>query len=142
MNIYLGGQIGVEFFFLVSGCMMMASGLRTSYTEGMGKGTFSFIKHKISRLLPHYYLAWLLSFIVMHIGVDSIKAVLSDGVNSIWELLFLTQTGLSGYRANDVTWYISAMLIVMCLIYPFVYKYREEFPYFAIPVFFLMMGYT
>lgn len=145
--LFLGGSIGVEFFFIVSGVLMANSMNRNVNAgvegESLGRETFGFMKKKISGLLPNIYLAWVIAFFVGHIGEFSIKVILKDGVGSIGELLFLIESGFRGYTANTVCWYISAMLIAMLILYPMMRKFKDTYFYILAPLIVIFLfGYT
>lgn len=134
---FLGGSIGVEFFFIVSGVLMANSAQRMSEGQEnitLGQDTFRFIKKKILGLMPEIYFAWIIAFLVKHIGEFSIKGMMKDAIESIGELLFLTESGFMGYRANTVCWYISAMLLAMLILYPLMRKYKDSFFYIIAPI--------
>lgn len=140
-SLFIGGAVGVEFFFLVSGVFLAVSEERLAKNPtSLGQTTFQFMKKKIVGLMPDIYIAWIVAFFVEHIGKFSIQKMVKDAFTSIWELLFLTNSGLSGYRCNHVTWYISAMLLVMLFLFPLMRKYKDSFFYIIAPlsVIFLM----
>lgn len=142
--IFKGGSIGVEFFFIVSGILMAASASGKKIEGSLGQDTFCFIKRKIGGLMPNLYIAWIIAFVVSHLGEwSNFKLLLKHGVSAIWELLFVTESGLMGYRANAVTWYISAMLLAMLFLYPLMRKYNDTFFYILAPLLLLfLMGYS
>lgn len=138
---FRGGSIGVEFFFLVSGAMMALSAQKITEQNSVGKDTMHFMKHKILGLCPNIYVAWVIAFVVRNINVDSFFTILQHGADSLWELLFLSQSGLLTWRANSVTWYLSAMLLAMLILYPLLKKFGDNFFYIIAPIgFILMMG--
>ena len=55
-------------------------------------------------------------------------------MSAFFELLLISETGIIGYKANGVTWYLSAMLIAMLIIYPLIRKYKEIFFYVIGPL--------
>ena len=131
---FKGGSIAVDFFFVVSGVMMARNAAQKAYEENLGIDTFEFIKKKILRFMPDIYVAWVIAFVVKHWHFVSWKQVVKDLFASIWELLFLTNTGIVGYSpndasylSNDATWYISAMILSMLLLWPLLRKYKENF---------------
>lgn len=134
--VFIGGSIGVDFFFIVSGYYMAYSALKKPYSvESLGIDTLDFMKHKISGLLPNFYVAWIIGFIVSHIfDNQSLIAVIKDGISAFWELIFVTESGLMGFRANAVTWYISAMLLAMLILYPLLRKYKDTYFYVLCPI--------
>lgn len=134
---FQGGYIGVEFFFIVSGFLMANSAERNRVANealSLGKDTFLFMKKKIVGLMPNIYVAWVIGFIVEHIGEFSVKGMLEDAFCSMGELLFLTESGFKEYTANSVCWYISAMLIAMLLLYPLMRRYQDTFFYIIAPL--------
>lgn len=139
-----GGYIGVEFFFIVSGIFMAASEERSAGKKGsLGQDTFLFMKKKLLGLMPNIYVAWMIGFFVEHIGEFSFRGMLKDGMDSVWELLFISEAGFFGYKANAVTWYISAMLLAMFLIFPIMRKYGKEFYFIIAPLMLIfLMGIT
>lgn len=142
--LFVGGSIGVEFFFLVSGLLMANSAARnTDETLSPGLDTLHFMKKKICGLLPNIYVAWVIAFAVEHIGRFAPKQMLKDAANAVWELLFVTESGLLAYRANTVCWYISAMMLAMFLLYPLMRRYKDTYFYILAPLIVLsIMGLT
>ena len=136
---FVGGVFVVEFFFLTSGYFFARSATRKPYIDGESPGvdTGRFMLHKISGFLPNYYVAWVIAFAVKHIYSAPVSgSTLLDLANGIWELLFLEMTGIGNgaYIVNSVTWYISAMLIVMLALYPLLRKHKDTFFYVIAPL--------
>lgn len=144
---FIGGNSAVDFFFLVSGFLMSHSYNRLkifSSNETIGKSTFHFIKHKIKGLYPEFAIAWSLAFIVMHLSKDSLSfaTIIKDFLTGIWELCLLRMSGLTEYRANVVTWYISAMILAMLILYPLLLKFKDTFFYIIAPcISIFLLGY-
>ena len=120
-------MFNVEFFFVVSGLFMAASTLKPDSNLSLGKDTFYFIKRKISGLMPNIYVAWVIAFVVEHIGEFHLITILIHLVQSFLELLLITETGLRLFLANSVSWYLSAMLLGMLILYPLMKKYKDTF---------------
>lgn len=120
-GVFLGGWIGVEFFFIVSGYYMCRS-----YESGKYSDTLSFVKHKFFSLLPNVYIAWIIAVIVNHLNTHSITIIVRDIFFSLPELAFLSQIGISNGLQNDTTWYLSAMLIAMIVLYTLIVKYGVQ----------------
>lgn len=140
---FRGGYIGVEFFFLVSGCMMAMSSEKKVAKSTVGEDTFEFIKHKICGFLPNVYVAWVLAVLVSAISEGTIFNTVKKSIEtSLWELCFLTQFGLKGIVYNAVTWYISASLLCMIIIWPIMRRFKDTFFYIIAPLgFCFIMGY-
>lgn len=141
-----GGAIGVEFFFIVSGYLMVSSESRRSETRlSLHDDTFSFIKGKVKSLCPGFFISWALAFFFtnwsenLNEGVD-LFTLFKRTSYSVFELLMVNQSGLNVYRVNHATWYVSSMLIGMVILYPLLAKKREWFlkviaPFAAIMIF-------
>ncbi|MDE6727287.1 MAG: acyltransferase [Oscillospiraceae bacterium] len=139
---FKSASIGVEFFFIVSGFLMA----KHTRDEGMtaGKATWEFIKSKYLGIIPMYLFAYFVSL--------TVKAALGDDLlklfgGSIFELLFLHNAGLSqlfGARffVVQATWYISAMLLSMFVLYPILHSHRDMFLNVVAPLLCIfIMGY-
>lgn len=136
-NIFPGGFISVEFFFIVSGYLMAQSAAKTqlSQHQSVGPATMRFVWGKIKRLIPEFYIAWMIAFIVKCYRLDANAGeVIEKGISSFYELLFLSQSGLTGFNANSVVWFLSAMLLAMLLLYPLLIKNRVLFLSWIAPV--------
>lgn len=130
IKLFSSGSIAVEFFFVVSGFLMFGSS-RKYINNGcsVGKNTRHFLLHKISNMLPEMTVAWIIGFIVLHLHKSglTLTSLFGDFLTGLWELLFVQFSGLSGFRANTVTWYISAMLLVMLVLFPLLIKNKSFF---------------
>lgn len=127
---FVGAAIAVEFFFLVSGYLMAASISR--YKEGdivVGRDSRNFMLHKIRGLCPEIFIAWGIGFFVQHIAKKNVTAVslVKDLMTGVWDLFFLRESGLEGFKANPAAWYISAMLLAMLVLVPLFFRNRDVF---------------
>lgn len=144
-HIFQLGAIGVEFFFIVSGYLMAVSATKRMQNPipSIGPDTASFLWHKIKGLIPDVYVAWVIGFIVecAYRGIPLGEWV-RNFCYSAFDWLFLTQTGLMGFRANAVSWYLSAMLLAMAILYPIFVRKRELFLSLLAPLIaVLLLGY-
>lgn len=134
---FVGGSIGVDFFFLVSGYFMAASAIKKGYNSqvGLGQDTFEFMKRKIGGLFPNVYVGWIVGFTVYHVVRKTTGAMmLKHAFYSLGELLLINQSGFDEYKANAVGWYLSAMLLTMLIVYPLLRKYKDTFFYILAPI--------
>lgn len=142
---FIGGNVAVEFFFLVSGFLMAQSASRVRLEQsGLGGETKNFMFRKIRGLFPEFGIAWIIGFIVMQLAEESVSivSIIKDFLTGLWELFFLRMSGLTDFRANVVTWYISAMLLAMLVLYPLLIKYKDTFFYIIAPcVSIFLLGY-
>lgn len=127
------GAIGVEFFFVLSGILMGKKVLKVKQSENesyekIGNETINFIKKKYVSIFPTHVLV----FIIMYIEYVVWNQL--GCLESLWLLIsalpefFLIY--MSGLRLTDINpndWYISAMLLAMLIIYPWLRKFRGLF---------------
>lgn len=127
---FVGGAIAVEFFFLVSGWLMAASISRHDEASIVtGRDSRDFMLHKIRGLCPEIFIAWGIGFIVQHIarkGV-TVSVLIKDLMTGVWDMFFLRESGLEGFKANPAAWYISAMLLAMLVLVPLFFHSRDMF---------------
>lgn len=139
-GVFPNGRIGVEFFFLVSGYLMVASSERYRAEAGepgsVWRSTASFIGHKIARLSPDIFLAWLIAFAVKAVAESyTLAKLVRKLLGGAFELLFVYQAGFKSQPSfNGVTWYVSAMLLAMALLFPLLLAKRDCFLHWFAPL--------
>lgn len=133
---FLGGSLAVEFFFLVSGYLMMASIERSGQGTGsVTLDTVRFIKKKWCGFYPEVLVAWGMAFIfTMYASRAGIREILSRFASGFLEGLLLFSTGLVGNSVNPATWYMSSMLLGMLILYPLIRKYPKAMKYYIMPL--------
>lgn len=118
---FSGAYIGTEFFFLVSGFMIMK-------TATLKKNSpFVFTLQRMKKLYPHYLTAFFLLFITSQLAADNgFLSGLKNLCSYCFELLFLHASGLkcSGLL-NYPTWYLSALIIAGFFLYAFAYYFEK-----------------
>ncbi len=138
------GFILVEFFFMVSGFFMAKSlyALKEKPIHSLGDESWRFTLNKAKKIYFPYVIAFGIHFIVrMLIEEVRIKDMLIEASLSIRELTMTYSTGLkTGRFHNGPTWYISAMILGMFILYPILRKYYDTFskviaPFFSIFVY-------
>ena len=135
---FLGGSLAVEFFFLVSGYLMMATVAKKNLEETescLPKETFSFLKHKLRAFYPEVMLAWSVGFIFSSIANwEGLKEMAKRFLNAFSEAFLLFSFGMSSNNVNPATWYLSSMLIFMVILYPLLRKYPAVMKYLVMPL--------
>lgn len=135
-SLFLNGAFAVEFFFILSGFLMMKSisKLQTD-PQNLGTETARFIKKKYLSLCPDMILSWIIgavaTAVVCNYTGDAVGAMVRDG---IWELGLLTMTGLRLSTLNGAVWYLSSMLLCMAILYPLLRKYKTTAKLVVIPI--------
>lgn len=154
---FLGGSLAVEFFFFVSGYLLLvgvdkagrkngagyllSGGAETkgiyagTEATGIGAETLHFILHKIRSFLPEFLIAWWIGFILIGVvrqyGIlDYLKAFGND----FWELTLVKMSGLFTHGIDGAMWYLSAMLLGMALLYPLLRTKRDLMTHLVCPL--------
>ena len=134
---FLGGSLAVEFFFFVSGYLMMATIERKNCAgkpEYIGKETAQYVLKKWGSVLPESIISWMLGFMILNLAQKRpLKDMVVRLIDGIWEPFFVTMTGLGKGGINGVVWYISAMLLCMAILYPLLRKYHDVTIQLSIP---------
>lgn len=133
---FKNGYLGVEFFFIVSGYLMTKSALKVENKE-IGKTTWKYIWRKVKELFPYILIAYVISIFVKS-SFREFKTY--QYVRSIWNLLLVDMSGIVTTYMLGQTWYISAMLISMLILYPLIIKYKKNFIYLIAPIIVLFVG--
>ena len=133
-----GGSFAVEFFFLVSGYLMMCTVMRREQqpdSEPIGKETLHFILKKASVIFPEALVAWFIAFAITAFSKGwGVGTAIHQFLLYFWELIFLSMTGLGKMGINTAVWYISAMLIWMMVLYPLLRKHRDIMVHIVLPL--------
>lgn len=115
------GYMGVEFFFLVSGFLMaktIYNNIQKNQIVQLGSETFKFIYKKVKSILPYHVIVCILMAIaVCLLAPDKIPWKLIKKMPSV---LLIQTTGILGDSSPLIAmeWYLSAMFLSMCVIYP------------------------
>lgn len=141
---FLGGSFAVEFFFLVSGYLMMASieKRRDAPTE-LGRETAAYIGRKVKGLCPELFVAYFVALVFVSIvkGNTLLQSALLF-INTFFEVTLVKMSGLPSNSLNGVTWYISSMLLCMTILYPLIRKFPDMMVRVVVPLIaLLLLGY-
>lgn len=140
-RIVINGGAGVEFFFIVSGCLMCASATRSA-EENIGLDAYCFMKKKVARLMPNFIIAFGLAFVVFHYnaGINDWSKLGIDIIKSLPDLLMIKNSGIRLPSYNGPTWYISSMLLNMLVLYPLIRKFKDSFYIIALATMLFILG--
>ncbi len=129
-----GGAFAVEFFFLVSGYLMMASvtKLHNHPIHNLGEETARFLLGKVKPIYLELVLAFIVGFSVQCLG----RYAASDGdytlaqaydlfKNNVFEVLLVERFGLGTSKVNSAVWYVQSMVIAFVILYPLARKFPE-----------------
>ena len=128
------GYLAVDFFFLVSGYMVIMS-CRRNQENGKEIGTIRYCAHKFMSFLPYLIFAEVVAGIIS--GAVSFDKYddFPRACEAVWDHLknILCLSMLNFYR-GDVTWYLSALMISTAILYPIIRRSKVVFPRFVAPV--------
>ncbi len=135
------GNLGVEFFFLLSGALLAASVFRRNRNvmpvnpETLGEETAGYVLKKM-RSLWRLYLPASLCAVIYYImqGED-----LMYFIYRLPGLLFLQRTGISEPSFMELTWFLSSMLIAAAVLYPILRRHYGNFTCLIAPLGSLMI---
>ena len=139
-----GGRSVVEGFFMISGYLMMNSIARDRQKDmGLGSSTLHFINHKYTTLLTYLLPSALLGVIAYAIIDDMTRhEVLKKLPLLFFEIVPLQIVGFRGWYTVGISWYLSAMLFSLAILYPLCRKYGEDFTLtIGIPISLFLYGF-
>ncbi|MBR1416904.1 MAG: acyltransferase [Bacilli bacterium] len=133
---FRNGYLAVEFFFIISGFYLAKQvDNNKNDTNKLGVETFELIVGKIKKYLPLVLIAWLIGLFINFIYYDM---NFYKFFTSFFDLFFLRMSGLKTFVINGPLWYLSAMLIVMLLLYPLLRKHNDKFSLIICPLIFIL----
>lgn len=141
---FLGGSLAVEFFFLVSGYLMMASiEKKKEPPVALGTETLGYIGRKLKGLLPELLVAHVIALVFASYAKQyDFGGVIRLFMDTFFEVTQLKMSGLPSVSLNGATWYISSMLLCMAILYPLIRKFPNVMTRIVIPLIALfLLGY-
>ena len=108
----LGGFVAVEFFFIVSGFLLMQKS-----DHNHSESPLSYTWNRVKKLYPHYIFSFLILFLyrTLIVSGDSPILVIQKLINQMTEIFMVYGTIVSDKSTsiyNSMTWYLSVMLIM------------------------------
>lgn len=137
VSLFLGGSFGVEFFFLVSGYLMMVSinKRQNEPTVNLGWETLAFLKKKTQSFYPELCISFVIAFVFQcaakKLTLIDIAKLFSQ---SFFELILVSRTGIGANSINGVVWYIQSMLLCMAILYPMIRRFPDMMKHIVMPL--------
>lgn len=144
------GSLAVEFFLLTSGFLFAKSMNKKKENDIFSwKSTWTFMKGKVMSFYPAYLICLILTFIAVNVtsyichvepylqGLSKTEIIRNLFVNfgkMLYEATLLRNFGMDFERLLDQAWYLSAMILVLLLLYPLYAKNKRRFEYFIAPI--------
>lgn len=142
--LFKNAYICVEFFFLLSGFLMAKSANKILQQKGklesleIADTSWRFIINKIKPFYPYYAFAIIFQVIVRNIIInhDSLASLISNFLRSIptFTLTFLGYNNSTKALHVGSTWYLSAMVIAIFILFPLLLKNFHGFTKLVFPV--------
>ena len=131
---FFNGAYAVEFFFILSGYLLMQSIAHSQDLPGdrLGTETIQFIKNKYLSFCPDLYISWIIGFLATVIITRC--NVLELFMGGFWEMTLLHMGGLYISKINSAVWYLSSMLLGMLILYPLLRRYKETAKKLLVPL--------
>lgn len=140
---FRGGSIGVEFFFVVSGFFMAKNAEKVDGYQSLADETWRFLLKRVKTFFPYMCMSCVAALIAKTLFYHGgLLKLIKNGVAGLSEVLLLKATGFGDTFFNNPTWYLSAMVCSMAVLYPLILKYRKIFTRIACPLLaFFLLGY-
>ena len=144
------GNISVEFFFTLSGFLMARHAERIAEsgsmtTDKIADETWVFLKGKVSSFYRYYFFSFVLvvlyNLILLHKGLMTIIKNLFSSIPTLSLTFFALNYDTVSFYVG-ATWYLSAMLIAMLILYPILlrnYRFAVKIVFPLIAIF--LLGY-
>ena len=134
VTIPIHGWYSVEFFFIVSGFLMVQSGEKYVHTP-VWKATFQFMKKKISHVAPVWMIVltiFTLDYLIT--GFFGITHLFQSLASVFPSYVFLSSIGLKEMVCIPYSWYITTMLLAMLILFPLYLRFKKVFLYIIAPL--------
>ncbi len=129
-------SLGVEFFFVLSGYLMASSVRRMPVAcTSLGEDTWRFMWRKVKAIYPVFLFAGVFELLIAYTLRGGVSSTTSYSA-FLWDLLFLRAAGLGNGSEMMVgaSWYLTAMLLGMALMFPLLRKYTDTFLHIIAPL--------
>lgn len=134
---FLGGYVGVEFFYIVSGWLFAKACYKKENTD-----VFVFLYHKIKGFYPEFLIATITGFILMSLFDRDVHAHwLINFVYWISDIFLLQIWGFPTLSATGVSWFLSAMIGSLCILGPIGLSHPKWLSFYAFPVVISLYGF-
>lgn len=134
-----GGRVVVEGFYMISAFLMMKSIARDKHPEdSLGVSTLRFTAHKYRALFLYLLPSAIFGYVVYAIMENrQLLSCLQRLPLLFFEIVPLRTAGFQGIHVVGISWYLSAMFLVLAILYPLCRKFRRGFTLTVCPLLFL-----
>lgn len=128
VNMVTGGYLVVEGFFMITGYFMMNSASKAREND-IARDTLRFISRKYSSI----FLPLLFSVTAIYKNY-ALKELPFEIIYMLSEILPLQITGMHTLASTGVSWYLSAMLLALLILYPIARTAGKKFSKIICPI--------
>lgn len=133
---FIHGHIGVEFFFLVTGYLMNQSSKKITKNYLILVETKKFIVNKVLSFYIYYIMAYFLNLLVKIKGerwsLRTVCELLCKSIPDLTCTYIILKTDNPLYITGS--WYLSAMVIALVILYPILLYFKEGASKFLFPL--------
>lgn len=138
-NLVQGGYIFVEGFFMITGYFMMNSVSKAQNTD-IGRDTLKFITHKYLSFAPMLIATALVAeAVTVFLYRGSLIGIFFDLLTLLTEIVPLQMTGIKNNAITAVSWYLSAMMLALLVLYPVARRTGSRFTRIICPLLAVMI---
>lgn len=134
-----GAYLGVDFFFILSGYLLLHHYEHTSKSSSIRKDWLEYIRHRFKGIYPEYlmvlFLAFLVDFRADYSGAKQFLVSMWQMIGLFkWDFLFLHYIGMDVPMVMRSIWFLSPLIILSVMIYAFLLYNKDFFVYVLCPV--------
>ncbi len=134
-----GAYLGVDFFFLLSGYLLVRHFDNTIQTGSLGDDWFAYIKHRLIGIYPEYFIILLATVLidwrVSYTGIiNFVKGVWQTLDVYKWDFFFLHYIGMDVPMIIRSIWFLSPLVIVSFGLYAAMLSNRDKLVYIYSPI--------
>ena len=133
-QLFGSGRIAVEFFFMVSGYLLVEKSRYASMQNGIFHENVRMLKGKVIHVFPYILPAAICGCVFYSFQYTSPNTLTDKLLFSLSDIYGLQMLGFPIFPATGVSWYLSVLFFVSFLIYPVLCKKRELFTKYIGPI--------
>lgn len=126
------GRIAVEFFFIVSGYLLVEKAEKSSHSRDIFSENVRMLKGKALRIFPYVFIAVITGIIFYMIRNPSPST--GEFIYSLTEIYAMESLGFHGFYVTGVIWYLTVLFVVSFLVYPLLLRKKEVFTKYIGPL--------
>lgn len=134
-----GAYLGVDFFFILSGYLLLHHYEHSSRSGEIRKDWIDYILHRLKGIYPEYLIVLFLAFFVDdradYSGIKEFFISIWQMIRLFqWDFVFLHDIGMDVPMVMRSIWFLSPLIILSVMFYAFLLYNRDFFVYVICPV--------